>query len=190
MTIAVTTNYVNIIQAVRNWLITYAPLAQVIFLNQAELRPAPPYAAIMVTSDNLTFGLDYVDQQHDGINNVITRNYEGPRQMKVQVDVYTVPAKATTDLEAQDYLNRALLSLQTLQARALFRAAKMTVLNHTPLNRLDEQLGERWERRAQTDLTILYSGELFDDGRTGEDGNYIQTVQVPTQENGNATFNP
>jgi hypothetical protein len=51
---------------------------------------------------------------------------------------------------------------------------------------MDEQLGDRWERRAMAEVQFSYSGETFDDG--DGTGNWIETVEAPTEENGNADY--
>lgn len=188
MTITVNTNYDKLRSGLIAWLTTYAGVNDVIFSNQAELRPAKPYASLLITSDGIRFGFDYVDESFDVPTQLIQRMVNGPRQMNVQVEVYSDPATATGQLEAAERLNNALLVLDMLPVRDAFKTAGLSFIRHTSINRLDEQLGQRWERRAQMDVTLLYRGETFDDGGGGS-GDWIQTVPTPTEANGNATYN-
>lgn len=185
--IVVLTDYNAMRAAILTWLTTYAGLSDAVFKNQAAPRPAKPYAGILITSDGTKIGIDERRPSFDAGNNVIQLNTTGPRKMNVQVDIYSDPAKSTSDIEAADYLNTALLMLDTLAIEELFKSANLALLNHTSINRLDEQLGNRWERRAQVDLTFLYTGETFDDG-SGSSGDWIETVEIPTMINGNLTL--
>lgn len=188
MAITVLTDYDAFKNALIDWITTYGGVSEAIFKNQDAPRPAKPYAAFLITSDNGRFGIDESRQSYDDVNEVIQRNTAGLRKMNVQLDFYTEPAKAVGEKEAADYLNNLLLTLDTVAVRELFKDANISVLNHTSVNRLDEQLGDRWERRAQVDLTLLYTGETFDDGG-GSSGDWIETVEVPTEDNGNLTLN-
>lgn len=188
MAITVKTDYDALRGAILTWITTYGGVSEAIFKNQDNTRPAKPYAAILITSDNTRFGIDESRQGYDAVNQVIQRTTSGIRRMNVQLEFYSEPAKAIGEKEAADYLNNLLLTLDTVAVRDLFKDANLTVLNHTSVNRLDEQLGDRWERRAQVDLTLLYTGETFDDGG-GSSGDWIENVKVPTTGNGNLTLN-
>lgn len=188
MTITVSTDYDALRGALLDWITGYSGVSQAIFKNQDEPRPDKPYAAILVISDGTRFGIDEARQSYDDVNQVIQRNTSGLRRMNVQLEFYSDPAKAVGEKEAADYLNNLLLTLDTVAVRELFNNANLTVLNHTSINRLDEQLGDRWERRAQVDLTLLYTGETFDDG-DGSSGDWIETAEIPTADNGNLTLN-
>lgn len=185
MTANVTTDHQLIRETVRLWLQAGAGVSQVIYANQEVPRPAKPYATILVVSSGQRFGLDETRQAFDATNEVVQRTVAGPRQMILQCEVYTDPATAPGQLEAAERLENALLMLDTVGVRSAFRAAKIAVAGHNQVTRLDEQLGDRWERRAVVDVTVTYSGETFDDGLTGEDGNWVETVEVPGEGNGN-----
>lgn len=190
MTLTVQTDYAAMKQAIITWLSTYpGGLNDVIFKNQAAPRPAKPYASILVTSNSNKYGFDDVTQGFDAANQVITRQVNGLRTMIVQIEVFTDPATDINTLEAREYLEGTLDALESQPVRDLFRNAGLGVLRFTPPNQLDEQLGERWERRAQTDLTFTYTASILDDGSNGS-GDWIETFETPTESNGNATFNP
>ena len=106
--------------------------------------------------------------------------------MVVNVQIYTEPAKSTTDIEAADRLNQAVIVTEHPVLIQQFNDANFSFLGHTPVIRLDEQLGERWERRASSDLRILYTAESVDDGGFGE---WVTDVEIPTVENNNLIVN-
>jgi hypothetical protein len=176
MTLTVTTDRALIYQTIIGWikLATGFDSEKVIFLNQEITRPAKPYVGIIILSRGIKTGIDESRSSFDADTQKIQRLTTGPRQMVVQLEVYTNPSESLDDTEADEVLENILLTLDTEAVKDLFRTAKIGQLTQTPINRLDEQLGERWERRAQADVTITYSGESFDDGETS--GNWIETV--------------
>ena len=189
MALTITTDFILIRKTIYDWLLAYAGVGSVIYSSQEVSRETKPYASILINNGSLRSGHDEERLEFNVPNNVIERRTSGPRQMIVQCEVYSDPAVAPTDLEAAELLERALLALDAEVVKEAFRAAKIGILSHTPIIRLDEQLGDRWERRALSDITITYSGETFDDGLTGESGNIVETVEVPTEDNGNAIYN-
>lgn len=189
MTLSITTDFILIRKTIYDWLLTYAGVNSVIYANQEVNRPQKPYASISINSRSLRTGHDEERQDYNVGNDVIEKQTSGPRQMIVQCEVYSDPASIPSDLEAAELLENALLALDSELVKSVFRAAKIGILSHTPVIPLDEQLGDRWERRALSDVTFTYSGETFDDGLTGESGNLVETVEIPTEDNGNATYN-
>jgi len=189
MTLSVTTDHALIRKTIRDWLQTYSGLANVDYADQTVSRAVKPYATILITSSGVKTGLDEHRETFDVPSDVIQRITAGPRLIFAQCEVYTEPAADPNTLEAAEILENALLALETVTVQNTFRAAKIGLMGHTPIVRMDEQLGERWERRALSDVTFSYSGEMFDDGLTGEAGNWVESVEIPTEENGNATYN-
>lgn len=189
MTLTVTTDFILIRKTIYDWLLAYAGVSSVIYANQEVDRPAKPYASIIITSRSLRSGHDEERNSYNGTSGKLERQTSGTRQMIMQCEVYSDPAKLPTDLEASDLLEGALLALDSELVKSSFRDAKIGILSHTPIIRLDDQSGDRWERRALSDIVFTYSGETFDDGLTGETGNIVETVEIPTEENGNATYN-
>ena len=182
------TNYSGAQQAIISWLVDHAGIASVIFGNQVGDRPAKPYATILVISDGNKTGFDDVVKEYDEPSEQVQTTHLGPRTMTLQLMVYSEPAADIATREANHYLNFALACLESGEVRDLFRNAGIAVLNHTAPQKLDQQLGERWERRSQTDLTFSYTSKIFDDGGSGS-GNWIETVVMPAESNGTATFN-
>jgi len=189
MTLSVTTDFILIRKTIFDWLSAYAGVNSVIYANQEVNRPAKPYGSILINNGSLRFGHDEERNSYNGSSGVLERQTSGVRQMVVQCEVYSDLAATPNDLEAAEMLESALLALDSEAVKSTFRDAKIGILSHTPIIRLDEQLGDRWERRALSDVFITYSGETFDDGLTGESGNIVETVEIPTEENGNATYN-
>lgn len=188
MALTITTDFESNLRTILNWVETYSGLGagKVIWLNQEVPRPAKPYAGILIFAQNVRFGFDHVEDTFAG--NRVQQQTSGPRQLTAQIEVYTDPPATLAGLDAAQRLENALLALDSQAVRDAFRAAKLGMLSHGSINRLDEQFGDRWERRAQADVLFTYSGETFDDG-VGPEGDWVQTVEVPTESNGNATYN-
>ncbi len=186
MTITFTTDHEANLRTILNWLETYSGVGagKVVWLNQEVPRPTKPYAGILIMNSGMRFGFDYVDETFDDPSQAIQRQTSGPRQLMAQCEVYTDPPATLADADAAQRLEDALVALDTEVVRDAFRAAKIGVLSHGQINRLDEQFGDRWERRAQVDVMFTYSGETFDDGGAGS-GDPIETVEIPTEDNGN-----
>lgn len=188
MTLATTTDRALFRQTIASWLNTYAGLSgRVIWANQSTPRPGKPYGSILFPTRSRKPGLDETRASFNVTSQAIERVTQGPRIIVAQVEIYSDPAADVNTAEAADMLDDALLALDTVSVRDLFRTSKIGMLGHTPVQDLDEQLGDRWERRAQSDVTFAYSGETFDDGGAGT-GDWIETVKIPTEGNGNATY--
>ena len=186
MALTITTDRTLFRQTLIAWLNAYAVLGgRVIWSDQTAVRPAKPYGTVFFPSGAVKTGFDDEVQSYNG--SVVQRRTSGPRLITLQVEVYTDPATTPHANEAAELLENALLALDTVAVRDSFRAAKIGLISQSPVLRMDDQLGERWERRAVSELLISYSGETFDDGGSGT-GNWIETVQVPTELNGNADY--
>lgn len=191
MAITVLTDFDLIKTTLLTWLQTYSSddgllLNGVEFKNQLGDRPAKPYGNILITSSARKFGFDEERHEFNIPQQAIDKTTLGVREMKVQIDIYSEPANSLADVEALEILERALMTLETQTVKDLFKSANLTFMSHTPTNELDQQLGDRWERRAQTDLTLLYTSEVFD---TGSNDNWIETAENPTEANANLTVN-
>jgi len=188
MAIVLVTDYGVMKAALLAWLEQQsgAAMGSAIFLNQEADRPAKPYATIQVIADNIRTGTDDVRPEYDGGVPALKYRTVGMREMTAQVQIYTDPATSVADIEAADRLNQALITLDHPSIDKQFNDANISILGHTSVIRLDEQLGERWERRASADLRIMYTAESIDDGSFGE---WVESVQIPTVDNGNLTAN-
>ena len=91
----------------------------------------------------------------------------------------------------QELLEQALGALSMRQVIDVFQGADIASLDYEVLNVADEQIGERWERRAVADVRFSYRTILFDDGTdpAPDDGVYIATVDAITEANSTATWN-
>lgn len=189
MSLTVTTDRALFRQTIITWLSTYAGIAKakIIWADQSTPRPAKPYATIYFPTGFVKTGFDEERRDFNDYEEVIERLTGGPRTITAQVEVYTDPAPSANADEAQELLENALLALDTSAVQELFRAAKIGYFGYTAPMRLDDQFGDRWERRSHSDVTFVYSGEIFDDG--DGTGNWIETVEVPTEGNGHATYN-
>lgn len=187
--ITIVTDYAAMYAALFTWLKenSLADMGEVVFSNQVGDRQPLPYATILVIADNIKTGFDDIRPEFVG-GGTPKQSYRtvGMREMTLQVTMYTEPAESVTDIEANERLNSALITLDHPALNQQFNDANLTILGHTPIIKLDEQLGERWERRSSSDLRMMYTAESIDDGSFGE---WVETVEVPTVDNGNLTAN-
>lgn len=184
--ITIVTNYSAMKSSLLTWLKDNAPVANAIFTRQTGNRPPKPYATIQVIADNIKTGDDDIRKEFNGGLPALTYRTVGLREMSVNVQIYSNPADDVTDLEATDLMNNALIALEHPSLVESLNSVNITVLSHTPVIRLDEQLGERWERRASTDLRLMYVAESVDDGSFA---NWVDTVEIPRESNSNLIIN-
>ncbi len=177
--------------AIRKWLSdrTGLPLLSVIWVNQITPRPDNPFATLQIVSPGKRQGLDYLQEVQNG--GVIERHYIGLREMTVQAEVFTDPTTAHAEFGAIELLDQALMALSMQQVRDEFSAVDLAEMDYEIQDAADDQVGERWERRAVADVRFSYRTILFDDGTdpAPDDGTYIETVDPITQVNGTATWN-
>lgn len=188
MAITLITDYSTMKSSILKWLRenSGAGMGKAIFLNQVGDKPEKPYATLQVIADNIKRGDDDIRPEFDAGVPALKYRTVGLREMSVNIQYYTDPAKSISEVEAADRLNQALILLDHPIIVEQFNDANFSVLSHTPVSRLDEQLGQRWERRASSDLRILYTAESIDDGSFGE---WVESVEIPTVENGNLIVN-
>ena len=177
--------------AIMDWFAARTGLGatKVMWLNQPTPRKALPAGTLQLLSRGKKIGEDYVQQILNG--GVIERHYLGVRELVIQAEVYTEPADDDADLEAMELLEQALGALSMRQVIDVFQGADIASLDYEVLNVADEQIGERWERRAVADVRFSYRTILFDDGTdpAPDDGVYIATVDAITEANSTATWN-
>lgn len=158
---------------------TGIPVTRVIWGDQAARRPERPYAMVLFPTRGVKTGIDENTMNFNIATQAIERVTSGPRLITAQVEIYTAAATDIDTLEAGDLLENALFMMDTESIRESMRSAKIGVINHTAILNTDEQVGDRWERRAISDVIFAYSGESFDDGDGGT-GNWIETVDIPS----------
>ncbi len=163
--------------------------SKVMWLNQPTPRKALPAGTLQILNRGKKIGEDYIQQVLNG--GILERKYLGIREMVIQAEIYTGPAAVDTDLEALELLEQALGALNMRQVIDVFQVADLAALDYEVLNVADEQVGERWERRALADVRFSYRTILFDDGTdpAPDDGVYVADVDAITQVNGTATWN-
>jgi hypothetical protein len=190
LTLTVTTDRILLKQTILAWLAarTGIPAERWIWANQRTPRPKKPYGTVFFPSGFVKVGIDEQRREFNEYDEILQKTTTGPRTLTAQIEVYTDPATKDADVEAMELLENAIITLDTDAVRDAFTAAKIGIISQGSPQALDEQLGERWERRAMCEVVFSYSGESFDDGSTGESGNWIETVQVPTEANDNADY--
>ncbi len=184
------TDYGAIRQRLITWLEARAPgISEANIANRAFDEPAVPFAVIQVISRGKQLGLTSRKTVQNG--NLIERTYISQRQMSVQVTVISDPAATDATLEAGDILEIALEALNSQQERDAWRLDCLSILDWDTVEFPDEQVGEIWRRKAVALLTLSYRTVLFDDGTDPppDDGTFIETVDVISEDNATATWN-
>lgn len=188
MPVQVVTDFGAMEAALVAWLATYSGLGtgKVQWFNQKAPRLTRPYGTLYVVSHGQRLGLDDVKYTYNGATGLLDRRNHGPRTMTVAAQVFSEPMATPGALDARKYLEAALMALETQVVTDAFAAAGLAFLEHEPITTPDEQLADRWERRAVADLRLLYTGAIEEVGDEGT--NWIETVVTPTEDNGNLTI--
>lgn len=97
-------------------------------------------------------------------DNITALTYVGQREMTIQINAYANPSNDDADLEALEYLERALLTLSSNQVRDDFRVVHLAALRWGGANMQDVQVGPDWERWATVDVHFGYRSILYDNG--------------------------
>lgn len=125
----------------------------VIWADQAGPRPAKPYATLHWFGDR-DIGMGHL--LHTGLATDILEQVQQLRRLTIQIEVYAGPANETATPEALELLEGALLTLQGERVARQFREAGIAFSDHETILRMDEQEGDRWERRAISDVHFFH----------------------------------
>lgn len=172
------TDYAGIKAAIYDWFKARSGLSRVMWLEQPAPRLQKPYATLQIISRGGAVGFASVYPEMDG--DIIERTYVEEREMTVQFNVYTDPATQNSDLEATEYMDRALSTLSLQQVVDDFREAKVAALRWQNNHHNPYQVAEVWERHASVDVMFHYHTQLFDDGLDAppDDGQSVGTAKV------------
>lgn len=187
MTTAYVTDHAALEACLVSWFETYAGFVKnrVTWLNQVSNRPPKPYGNIQIIADSNVEGQDAELQRFNTATGFVERVTYGPRRMSVQFTIYTYAETDVGQQNARNRLNGLVASLRSQRVKDQFRAAGLAF--HQALGGLrilDEQLGQRWERRAQIDLEFGYMS-LFTDKPAAEDAaNWVEQVEPITEAAG------
>lgn len=177
-------NHDAIEQALVSWLKVHADLQEVQFLNLPIHRPPVPFGTLQIITPGLAAGMDQETWKYNSSTDLMDQMISGPRRMTVQVTVHTKPPYSSglgQDLNhAQRRLEKAVSALRLYRVSQEFRDVGLAFLRVvSPPVRLDEQLGERWEWRARTDLEFGFTAAVADVSAPGDGTAWIDTIQPP-----------
>ena len=177
MTVSYITDHETMELAIIEWLQVQSGLPdnRVRFMNSATVRPPLPCGAIQIITDGMVEGQDAEFMEYNADSDLIDTVLYGPRRMTLQVALYTEPG--TEDIagrSARIRLNGALAALRSRTVKDLFFDAGLSFLQMLSAPRaIDEQIGDRWERRMQADIELGYTGLVTDTV------NWIETADDP-----------
>jgi hypothetical protein len=170
VTITFNTDYAAIEGAIRAWLEVYAAVGanKVIYARQDAPKPVRPYATIWIERTSEEQGLvehrDLFDPGTEEIPSQIVRTYAKLVTALLRVDVYTgTLEKDGETLDALSRLRRAVMALELDSVRDTWNGLGFSWLTHEAVQQLDEFEGDRWERRAQVDIRLLFRDSMTDD---------------------------
>lgn len=172
------TNYSGIKTALLVWADAVVGANKTRWAKTDYPKLAHPYATLEVQTLGRDQGIDQRDEVDNG--GVLETTYLGLREMTVRVRVFAQAPNTLAGVWASDLLQTMMLTLSAQSVIDAFRVVPMSSLSYTPIVRADEQAGDRWEWIAETDLTLQYRSELFDDGLAAapDDGGFIERTEI------------
>ena len=190
MPITYATDHAKLERALLAWVETYAGLSAGSgrWLNQVMNRPDLPYATLQIISEGMLEGQDGEYREYNAATTHLDTVLYGPRRMTVQVTVYTAMEVNAEHNNARKRLTGAVASLRIGASKVALSTAGLSFLQQlVAIIATDEQLGQRWERRAQVDLEFGYTSLVTDKPLVGDTENWIETVDPITEDAGSIT---
>ena len=181
MTIQLLNDWAAIENAIEAWLEGYTPVAagSTRWARQMMQRPILPYFTAQVIDGESGEGLDEVVYAPTGVSGSLAVGTAGDRRFTLQLEAYSAVPGAAGATDARRLVEQAVAALQNPNCMMLLNAVGLafrTTLSGIQMQ--DEQLGDRWERRAQTDLEFGYTLLLADTPTSPSAGGvpYIETI--------------
>lgn len=157
----------NLKQAIRTWVKDVTGLNTVIWANQMIARPDLPYVMLNILEIPIEGGQTEKQLVESGSDVYKLWNIDN-YQIMLSINIYT--AQGTTD--AFFYLQKLNQSVTINYYYEYFRSNGLALVEKSRLRNIDEQLGDRWEKRAQQDYIFRFRA------KTIEDIEIIETVQM------------
>lgn len=128
-------------------------------LNQGNKDKSPkPYAGWRIISE-VTVGLPELFSTDSAT--YITETVNQQRKVQLEVNFYS-NSREFGSLVARDYCNSFLAKLYLNSSLMYQESYGLSVLDTQNYSNLDTHLGDKWERRALCELTLLYSEQVSD----------------------------
>ena len=167
MTATYVTDHEALELALRDWIEQTGglPAGSTRWVDQVAVRQPTPCATMQIISDGAMEGIDAEHSLYNAGTELLDTVTHGPRRMTVQVTVYTTPgAEDIAGRSARVRLIGALASLRSQSMKDLMSGAGLAFLQVLSAPRaVDEQLGDRWERRMQADVEFGYTSLVTDE---------------------------
>lgn len=150
--------------ALKTWVKDATGLDRVIWANQSIARPDLPYAALNIISYPMEIGQPE-RRVLSATGGYVYENVEN-QQMTLSVNVYTEPSTNDAFL----YLQKLNQSVRINYWYEYLRNNSLSLFDKSVMRNIDQQLGDRWEKRAQQDYTFRFRT------RTLESISIIETI--------------
>lgn len=125
----------------------------VLWVDGVTPRLPVPYATMRWFSDVM---LGFADPFKIGLALDVSEQVQETWRLTIQLEVYSKPPGDLSTPDAMQIIEGALLTLQADETIRSFRDAKISFLSHEKILEMDEQAGDRWERRSLCDIHFLH----------------------------------
>lgn len=179
MTVEYVTDHELIERALIKWLGEHTGIAR--WINHPVGRPPNPYGTIQYITDGVQRGIDATFEKHNATTDKMETVTHGVRSMTIQCTVYTDVETGPGQRNARNRLVGAVGALRTGTVQREMNDAGLAYMRAlTGVQGSDEQLGDRWERRATVDLEFNYISLVTDKPTDPTDGQWIDTFDGTT----------
>ena len=164
---------------IRNWFIQLTGLAsgKVIWMNQMAKRPQRPYLALNIITKPTPLGLpesDITEESGQGKETIFEN-----QEMTVSAQYYSdTHALATTAFSYMEKIKQASY-LDSSVSYLRQTTSKLALVDRSPITNIDEQLGNRWEKRAAMDFIFRYRTSAKDDIDLIEEVKFKGAIRKP-----------
>lgn len=138
--------------ALINWFKNSSGLDRVLWANQMAKGQCGPRATLNIIAMPETPGIP--EKRSTTINYVNTVETTEQSEVTLSINVYT----ETQDLDndALIILDKVSRAVRSLKVQVELRLSNIAFIEKSSIRNIDEQLGDRWEKRVQQDYTFRY----------------------------------
>ena len=175
--ITVKTDYESKKRAIQTWFKDYSGVTEVIWGAYEVEKRTRPYGVINYISSGEPIGIPSHFHAED-INGDLKEVIVQPKYLHLQMEVISAPEATLAEPWCSEMLENALHLLASNEVKTALLEAGLSSIEWTEPTRRDEQLGERWEHRAISDVTFAYMAVANQDDAAG----WINKVKIEVSD--------
>jgi len=165
-----------------NWFKELSGLDRVIWANQARERPDRPYAMLNITSFPKAPGQVERNQREVGTSPNDRHYIDNRSQQPISMSTNVYTKKHCLDEDAFTLMMKVNQSVEAIQINEWLKSYNIAYFDKSEMRNLDEQLAQRWEKRAQQDFQFRFVTTTTEEIQIVEEATINSEIKV---NNGN-----